>query len=205
MIALCIIGVFYWAQDSNRSAGVKTTYKPQYKPPTHTPVVVKKEPVIVPPVVRPSVAEKIETAIENAKCVATIDVENNTIMTREEALMWYIDERTYSNPVSAAEQKVAAALDEFPVEYYREVSFLGMELPSGKHMRVDFWIPDLCIVIEYDGEGWHNTPEQLARDRMKDEFCERWGLTMIRLSKKHYYCMDYTISGILSKYGIKRK
>lgn len=140
-----------------------------------------------------------------SRCVAQYDAERGKVLSREEAMMWYIDPLTAGNPISPAEQKVADALDEFPVEYYREVSFYGIPLPSGKHGRVDFYMPSLALVIEYDGEAWHNTPEQLARDKMKDEFCARWWLTMIRLNKKHYHSMDYHISGIMSKYGIKRK
>ena len=140
-----------------------------------------------------------------AVCIAQYSPQSGSMVSKEEATSWYIDPLIAGNPISAAEKVVADALDEFPVEYYREVSFLGMPLPSGKHMRVDFFIPDLCMVIEYDGQGWHNTPEQLARDKMKDEFCARWELTMIRVDKSHYYKMDYTLSGIMNKHGIKRK
>jgi len=140
-----------------------------------------------------------------AVCIAQYDLQTGNMMTKKEALEWYIDPLIAGNPISSAEQLVSDALNEFPVEWFREVSFMGMPLPSGKHGRVDFYIPSLSLVIEYDGEGWHNTAEQLTRDRMKDTFCSQWGLTMIRLNRKHYYHMPYTISGILSKYGIRRR
>jgi len=147
----------------------------------------------------------LSTIPDTTMCVAQYDTTSGVYISREDALRWYIDPLIAGNPISPAEQKVADALNEFPVEWFREVSFYGMPLPSGKHGRVDFYIPALALVIEYDGENWHYTPEQLARDQMKNEFCTRWGLTMIRLNKKHYYHMDYQISGIMNRYGIRRR
>jgi hypothetical protein len=222
LVVIAVIAVIIWAfSNSSYDGDVHTHIEYTYDPTATIDDIgdMAKWPVKAPDVPVAVTVEEPQRRVWNtagvlttvpdvpytSRCIAQYDAESGKLLTREEAMMWYIDPLIAGNPISPAEQKVIDALNEFPVEWYREVSFYGMPLPSGKHGRVDFFIPALCLVIEYDGQGYHETPEQLARDKMKDEFCARWGYTMIRLNNKNYYCMDYTISGIMAKYGIRRK
>lgn len=48
--------------------------------------------------------------------------------------------------------------------------------------RVDFFWPDLGLVVETDGLTYHRTPEQQARDRERDQVHTAAGLTCLRFT-----------------------
>jgi hypothetical protein len=48
--------------------------------------------------------------------------------------------------------------------------------------RVDFYWPDLGLVVETDGLRYHRTPGQQARDRLRDHAHARAGLTPLRFT-----------------------
>lgn len=48
--------------------------------------------------------------------------------------------------------------------------------------RVDFWWPDLNLVIETDGGNFHKTPAQQTRDRERDQAHFAAGLTPLRFT-----------------------
>jgi len=48
--------------------------------------------------------------------------------------------------------------------------------------RVDFYWPDLGLVVETDGLRYHRTPAQQARDRIRDQAHVTAGLTQIRFT-----------------------
>jgi very-short-patch-repair endonuclease len=48
--------------------------------------------------------------------------------------------------------------------------------------RVDFYWPDLGLVVETDGLRYHRTPAQQARDRMRDQAHAAAGLTTLRFT-----------------------
>ena len=47
---------------------------------------------------------------------------------------------------------------------------------------VDFFWPDLGLVIETDGLRYHRTPAQQARDRLRDQAHTAAGLTPLRFT-----------------------
>ena len=63
---------------------------------------------------------------------------------------------------------------------------VGLPVPlTGEHMkgfRVDFFWPDLGLVVETDGLRYHRTPAQQARDRLRDQAHAAAGLTALRFS-----------------------
>jgi very-short-patch-repair endonuclease len=48
--------------------------------------------------------------------------------------------------------------------------------------RVDFFWPDLGLVVETDGLRYHRTPAQQARDRRRDQVHAAAGLTPLRFT-----------------------
>jgi very-short-patch-repair endonuclease len=48
--------------------------------------------------------------------------------------------------------------------------------------RVDFFWPDLGLVVETDGLTYHRTPSQQARDRLRDQAHLAAGLTPLRFT-----------------------
>ena len=48
--------------------------------------------------------------------------------------------------------------------------------------RVDFYWPELGLVVETDGLRYHRTPAQQARDRQRDQAHTAAGLTALRFT-----------------------
>jgi very-short-patch-repair endonuclease len=48
--------------------------------------------------------------------------------------------------------------------------------------KVDFYWPDLGLVVETDGLRYHRTPTQQARDRLRDQAHAAAGLTVLRFT-----------------------
>ncbi len=64
---------------------------------------------------------------------------------------------------------------------------LGISYESQKAIGfyvVDFYLPEHNLVIECDGEYWHNLPENIARDKRKDTYLRKRGYNILRL-KEH--------------------
>src|SRR5262249_55095036 len=70
--------------------------------------------------------------------------------------------------------------------FLRLVRNLGLPAPKtgvGLHgFRVDFFRPDLGLVVETDGLRYHRTPAQQARDRKRDQAHTAAGLTALRFT-----------------------
>jgi len=62
----------------------------------------------------------------------------------------------------------------------------GLPLPrTGQRVngfKVDFYWPDLGLVVETDGLRYHRTPAQQARDRLRDQAHSAAGLTPVRFT-----------------------
>jgi len=62
----------------------------------------------------------------------------------------------------------------------------GLPLPrTGRRLngfKVDFYWPDLGLVVETDGLRYHRTPAQQARDRVRDQAHAAGGLTCLRFT-----------------------
>lgn len=105
---------------------------------------------------------------------------------------------------SLGEKKIAKYLDEREIRYYRECKFPN--LCHLAQLRVDFFLPDLNLIIEYDGIGhilprcignksdeekntklWYRFYETLKRDQIKNEWCKRNKRSLLRI---YYWDMD---------------
>ena len=49
--------------------------------------------------------------------------------------------------------------------------------------RVDFYWPELGLVVETDGLRYHRTPAQQAKDRLRDQAHAAAGLTPLRFTR----------------------
>jgi very-short-patch-repair endonuclease len=63
----------------------------------------------------------------------------------------------------------------------------GLDLPLTRQFvngyRVDFYWPDLCLIVETDGLRYHRTPLQQERDRLRDQTHAASGLTTLRFTR----------------------
>jgi very-short-patch-repair endonuclease len=63
----------------------------------------------------------------------------------------------------------------------------GLPLPQTQKrvngFRVDFYWPELRLVVETDGLRYHRTPAQQARDRLRDQTHTAAGLTSLRFTR----------------------
>lgn len=83
--------------------------------------------------------------------------------------------------------------------FLRLVRAAGLSKPAtGQQLngfRVDFFWPDLGLVVETDGLRYHRTPAQQARDRVRDQTHAVAGLTTLRFTHsqvrfQHEYVRD---------------
>ena len=95
----------------------------------------------------------------------------------------WISEFVKSN--SVVEDQIANRLTELDVEFFREVSFEGLRYNTGYYARFDFYIPGLNMCIEYDGEEFHSTTDELQKDKLKTDFCTKYSIKLLRLNKTH--------------------
>jgi len=62
----------------------------------------------------------------------------------------------------------------------------GLPVPLTKQIvnefEVDFWWPDLRLVVETDGLRYHRTPAQQAKDRLRDQVHTAAGLRNLRFT-----------------------
>lgn len=98
---------------------------------------------------------------------------------------------------SPAESLIITELNKYGITYLREVCFEGFVNQNGNHYRLDFFVPELRLVIEYDSKLWHGTPEAQVVDFMKDQFCAAHGIKMIRLGNKDYYKLEERIADLM--------
>lgn len=98
---------------------------------------------------------------------------------------------------SEAEKIIIRALNGHEVEYYTEVSFLGMKYSTGNYARYDFWLPAYNTLIEYDGQEYHQTEDQLHRDKLKTAFCRKYKIRLERYNRYAYYKLGPEIAKLL--------
>lgn len=76
---------------------------------------------------------------------------------------------------SSIEKKMRYALQKAHISFLQEV-------PIGKY-RADFLLPQHNVVIECDGDYWHNIPGIGERDKRKNDLLHEFGYTIVRLKE----------------------
>jgi len=86
-----------------------------------------------------------------------------------------LDRRTFAITDSALERRF--------LRIVREAGLPPPETQCNLHgYRVDFYWPDVGLVVETDGLRYHRTPAQQARDRLRDQAHAAAGLTCLRFT-----------------------
>lgn len=110
---------------------------------------------------------------------------------------------------SLGESTVAQLLTEHGISFRKEYTFDDCRNPeTGSLLRFDFYLPDYNCCIEYDGSqhfyskncGWNNEQNYQAtvyRDRIKDDYCIKAGIILLRIPYYDLDCLD--IDYILDK------
>ena len=75
--------------------------------------------------------------------------------------------------VSKPEIKVAKQLNEIGIRFIQQ-----KEILNGKYY-LDFYIPSLKLVIECNGDYWHNLPKRKQRDKELKKYVEGTGRKII--------------------------
>ena len=87
------------------------------------------------------------------------------------------------NQMSPMEKIIAKELRSLGIKYAREVIFEGCVNPlTGKNLRYDFYLPELNLLIEYDGAAYHEDPDVRYRDSLKNDFAKSNNIKMFRIS-----------------------
>lgn len=84
---------------------------------------------------------------------------------------------------------------------YQTLKDMGIRYESqywvGRY-RADAYLPDYNVLIEVDGEYWHNKPTQQKRDRRKDQFYKSRGFKVARVQSKPFMrSPDIWLRGLL--------
>jgi len=125
---------------------------------------------------------RLEAAVNEADRLDLIDPDSLREAAEERrnmpglvSLRRILDSRTFQPTDSALERRLLSLLRRS-----------GLPRPhTGSHVngyKVDFFWPELDLVVEIDGLRYHRTPGQQARDRERDQAHARAGLTTLRFT-----------------------
>jgi len=93
---------------------------------------------------------------------------------------------------SFGEQEIHKYLSLNNISYIQEKTFEQCKNPkTNALLRFDFYIPDLNMCIEYDGQhhsiDYKNTLEEVKyRDKLKNQFCKKNQIQLLRISYKDF-------------------
>jgi very-short-patch-repair endonuclease len=127
-------------------------------------------------------AVELEAAVNEAVRLDLIDPERLRL-----ALMAMRGEDGASKLLRLLDRRMFRLTDsELERRFLRLVLSAGLPLPETRcevnGFRVDFFWPDLGLVVETDGLRYHRTPAQQARDRRRDQVHTVRGLTALRFT-----------------------
>jgi very-short-patch-repair endonuclease len=74
--------------------------------------------------------------------------------------------------------------DENSIEYQHQ---FPLSYNNGSWL-FDFYLPQLNMLVEIDGEYWHSKPQQVARDRLKEKTAKQANFLFCRISDSNLNC-----------------
>jgi hypothetical protein len=110
---------------------------------------------------------------------------------------WFQQKGVEDIKASVPEKMISDILTKYEIEHYPEVSFKGLKYSTGYYARFDIWIPSIAVLIEYDGQQYHQDEAAVRKDALKDKFCQQYQINLIRYNKLHYYKLDTIIYQML--------
>ncbi len=126
---------------------------------------------------------------------------NNKSPKKVEVLECFYTKMANSVVPSVAEDRIRSVLNNYNFIFYCEISFKECRSSKYGHYRFDFYLPELRLIIEYDG-GHHLLAKYKRRDKIKDNFCKINGLTIKRYNKIHWENLEVEIIRLLSTYKL---
>ncbi len=85
----------------------------------------------------------------------------------------------------------------------------GLPLPLTQQyvndFKVDFYWPDLGLIVETDGLRYHRTPAEQARDRLRDQTHTAAGLTCLRFTRAQVRFEPAHVGAVLSSVAARRR
>ena len=85
----------------------------------------------------------------------------------------------------------------------------GLSLPQTQvyvnDFKVDFYWPDLGLIVETDGLRYHRTPAEQARDRLRDQTHTAAGLTCLRFTRAQVRFEPAHVGAVLSSVAGRRR
>lgn len=117
---------------------------------------------------------------------------------------WFIGSWGIKEP-SHAEQLIINELRKYNVKWYREVSFTDLISPTGGFPRYDFYIPRYQVAIEYQGQGYHESEERKASDKLKAKYCKDNNICLYIYEVEQYRNMEKTIADLMRSLSISPK
>jgi hypothetical protein len=105
------------------------------------------------------------------------------------------------NSTSRGEDKIKSFLENLNLEFHRNYEF--EDCKRTKSLRFDFYLPELKLCIEYDGEhhfienkyfGEGNLEYMRENDRIKNEYCESNNIELIRIPYFDFKNIDNILS-----------
>jgi very-short-patch-repair endonuclease len=127
--------------------------------------------------------DDVEQAVNDADRLDVIDPERLRLLLDDYAgwpgarlLREVLDIRTFTMTDSELERRMR------PI-----AKCVGLSKPLTQHwvndFKVDFYWPDIGLVVETDGLRYHRTPAQQAKDRIRDQTHTAAGLTPLRFTR----------------------
>lgn len=126
--------------------------------------------------------EQIERAVSDADRLDLVDPEQ-----LHDAIGAYRGERGVARLRAVLERRTFRLTDsELERRFLRLIETAGLPTPrTGVRLngfKVDFFWPDLALVVETDGLRYHRTPIQQTRDRLRDQAHTAAGMTALRFT-----------------------
>lgn len=164
----------------------------------HHPGITIHRPATMPPVVDRGgipVVDPLHTLVDLARSRSTGQIERLVNEADKLGLLLFDDAveqlaRIHRRPGIRKLYRVLSAHrvtdSDLERRFLRLASDSGLAPPSTQSIvcgfRVDFFWPELGLVVETDGLTYHRTPSQQARDRVRDQALAAAGLTCLRFT-----------------------
>ena len=95
-------------------------------------------------------------------------------------------------------------LKKFKVKFITEATHKTLVNPkTDKNLFFDFYLPELKLIIEYDGIDYHINEDVIERDKFKEQWARNNNIKVIRLNRRHVIKLE--LKKILDQNNIKRK
>ena len=133
----------------------------------------------------------IAVRVDRPELEAAINEANRLDLIVPQSLREYLDETPRRPGIAVVRETLdrrtfALTDSELERRFLRLVRDAGLPRPLTQQrvngFRVDFFWPDLGLVVETDGLRYHRTPAQQARDRLRDQAHTAAGLTPLRFT-----------------------